>query len=80
MSVNTIQELWQFVMKDEVPGSEAYYDAEYHMGQAISLYGADLLIKEHNEREAIFDGPFNFLVPANGIGVGPPADVSEHAY
>jgi len=55
------QELWREVMKDEVPGSKAYLKAEYYMGQAIALYGAETLIKEHNEREKIFDKPFELL-------------------
>jgi len=65
MLVTTIEELWREVMKDEVPGSKAYYKAEYYMGQAVALYGAETLIKAHNERELeakVFDDPFNFLV------------------
>lgn len=61
MLVTTIEELWHEVMKDLVPGSRSYFKTEYYMGQAIALYGAETLIKEHNEREKIFDKPFELL-------------------
>ena len=51
--ITTLEELHKETFKNLIPGTSQYIKAEYYFGQALSIYGAERLITDHNKRVAL---------------------------
>ena len=48
--ITTLEELHRETLKDYTPGTVNYFKTEYYFGQALSIFGAERLIADHNKR------------------------------